>query len=138
MIAPDIEFQTQIRSALITSSTVTDLVPADHIRAGSTRPDKLPCVILANPDTANLGRAGDWCLTRVWLDLHVWAIEDGADVARQIGAAVSHALWDAPVLGENDINSYSRPSFKYMRDPDPEKAYCHGVATVSGVVRWRP
>jgi hypothetical protein len=138
MIAPDIEFQTQIRSALIASSAVTDLVPVDHIRAGSTRPDMLPCVILANPDTANLGRSGEWQITRVWLDLHVWAVEDGADMARQIGAAVANALWDAPDLVENDIDTYGRPSFKYMRDPDPEKAYCHGVATVSSVVRWRP
>ncbi len=138
MITPDIEFQTQIRSALIASSAVTGLVPVDHIRAGSTRPDKLPCVVLANPDTANLGQSGERWLTRVWLDLHVWAIEDGADMARRIGGAVTAALWDAPVPTENDINSYGRPSFKYMRDPDPDKAYCHGVATVSGVVRWRP
>lgn len=138
MISPDIEFQTQIRSALIASSAVTDLVPTDHIQAGSIRPDKLPCVILANPDTANLGRSGDWHLTRVWLDLHIWAVEDGADMARQIGSAVSLALWDAPDLVENDIDAYGRLSFKYMRDPDPDKAYCHGVAAVSGVVRWRP
>lgn len=138
MITPDIEFQTQIRSALIASSEVTGLVPVDHIRAGSTRPDKLPCVIMANPQTVNLGRSGDWYVTRVYLDLHIWALEDGADMARQIGAAVAHVLWDAPECVENDIGAYERPSFNYMRDPDPDKAYCHGVATVSGVVRWRP
>ncbi|EEE35677.1 conserved hypothetical protein [Rhodobacteraceae bacterium KLH11] len=93
---------------------------------------------MANPDTANLGQSGEWRLTRVWLDLHVWAIEDGAEMAQQIGGAIVNALWDAPDLVENDINTYGRPSFKYMRDPDPDKAYCHGVATVSGVVRWRP
>ncbi|KIN60643.1 hypothetical protein Z945_1619 [Sulfitobacter noctilucae] len=119
------------------SPRVTYLVEADHIRAGSTRPEKLPTIILANPQTIHLGKAscGSF-LTRVFIDVHIWAIEDGADVARQIGAAISVALWDTPCSTENDIDAYSRPSFRYMRDPDPSRAYCHGVGTVEGVVRW--
>ena len=137
MITPDIAFQTAVRGALVTAQAVTDLVPADHIRAGSTRPDKLPCVIMANPQTENLGRtAGGEFLTRVYIDLHVWAIEDGADAARQIGNAVAVALWDTPATDEVGIDEYARPSFAYMRDPDPEQAYSHGVATVEGVIRW--
>lgn len=138
MITPDIEFQTAIRAALITNPAVTDLVPAAHIRAGSTRPDNLPCIILANPQTIHLGRtAGGAYLTRVFIDLHIWALEDGADMARQIGGALSVALWDAPDTSEVGIDAYERPSFAFRRDPDPERAYCHGVGTVEGVIRWK-
>ena len=137
MTDPSIEFQTSIRAALIGDQAVSALVPADHIRAGSTRPDMLPMVILANPQTINLGRAsGGQFLTRVYLDLHIWAIEDGADMARQIGTAASVALWDAPHSATVGIDAYERPSFAFMRDPDPEVAYCHGVGTVEGVIRW--
>ena len=138
MIDPSLEFQTAIRAALTGHPEVSALVPADHIRAGSTRPDKLPTIILANPQMINLGRAsGGQFLTRVYIDLHIWALEDGADMARQIGAAASVALWDAPECATVGIDAYERPSFSFTRDPDPERAYCHGVGTVEGVIRWR-
>ena len=138
MIDPSIEFQTAIRAALIAHPEVSALVPADHVRAGSTRPDKLPTIIMANPQLINLGRAsGGQYLTRVFIDLHIWALEDGANVARQIGAVASVALWDAPQSAAVGIEAYERPGFTYMRDPDPERAYCHGVGTVAGVIRWR-
>lgn len=138
MIDPSLEFQTAIRAALIAHPAVSALVPADHIRAGSTRPDKLPTVIMADPQLINLGRAsGGQYLTRVFIDLHIWALESGADLARQIGGAVSVALWDAPHSDTVGIDAYERPGFAYRRDPDPERAYCHGVGTVEGVIRWR-
>lgn len=138
MIEPSIEFQTAIRSALIADPAVTGLVPVDSIRAGSTRPENLPCIILANPQMINLGRtAGGSYLTRVFLDVHIWALEDGADMARQIGGALSVALWDAPDSDAVGIDEYTRPGFVFTRDPDPERAYCHGVGTVEGVIRWK-
>lgn len=138
MIDPSIEFQTAIRAGLTGHTEVSALVPAEHIRAGSTRPDKLPTIIMANPQLINLGRAsGGQFLTRVYIDLHIWALEDGADMARQIGAAASVALWDAPECATVSIDAYERPSFAFTRDPDPERAYCHGVGTVVGVIRWR-
>ena len=138
MIDPTLEFQTAVRATLIGAPEVTALVPADHIRAGSTRPDKLPTIILANTQLVHLGWAsGGAFLSRVYIDLHIWALEDGAEMARQIGAAVSVALWDAPACATVGIDAYERPGFAYMRDPDPERAYCHGVGTVEGVIRWR-
>lgn len=138
MIEPSIEFQTAVRGALIASAPVTDLVPVAHIRAGSTRPNKMPTIILANPQTVHLGRAsGGAFMTRVFLDLHIWATEDGADMARQIGGATAMALWDTPCTSVVGIDEYTRPSFSYMRDPDPDRAFSHGVGTVEGVIRWK-
>lgn len=138
MIDPSLEFQTAIRAALTNNPAVSNLLPAGHIRAGSTKPDKLPTIIMTGPQLINLGRAGGGqFLTRVYIDLHIWALEDGADMARQIGAAASVALWDAPHCDTVGIDAYERPSFAFTRDPDPERAYCHGVGTVEGVIRWK-
>ena len=138
MIEPSIALQTALRGALIGNPTVSNLVAPDNVRAGSTRPDKLPCVILANPQTVHLGRAsGGAYLTRVFIDLHIWAVEDGADMARQIGGAAALALWDRPAADGIAIDTYERPGFIYMRDPNPELAYCHGVGTVEAVIQWR-
>ena len=138
MIEPSIALQTALRSALIGNPSVSNLVAPDNVRAGSTRPDKLPCIILANPQTVHLGRAsGGAYLTRVFIDLHIWAVEDGADMARQIGGAAALALWDRPAADGMAIDTYERPGFIYMRDPSPELAYCYGVGTVEAVVQWR-
>ncbi|MBM1688829.1 tail completion protein gp17 [Sulfitobacter geojensis] len=137
MNEPSLTFQTAIRTTLLTAPRVTVLVDTNNIRAGSTRPEKFPTIILAAPQTIHLGRTGSGYLTRVFLDLHIWAIEDGADMARQIGHAASVALFDPPDrLAVANVDDYVRPSFRYMRDPDPDRAYCHGVANVSGIVRW--
>ena len=137
MIEPSIEFQTAVRAALISNMDVLALVPADHVRAGSTRPDKFPTIIMAGPQTMNLGRtaSGEY-LTRVYIDLHIWALEDGADAARRISSAVSVALWDTPPSSVVGIDEFKRPSFRFMRDPDPVRAHCHGIGTVEGVIRW--
>ncbi len=137
MIEPTLALQTAIRSALIASPAVSALVPADHIRSGSTRPDKLPSIIMANGQTHFLGHAsGSQYSARVFLDLHIWALEDGADTARTIGFAVCNVLKEAPTTADFDIDEFSLPAVRWMRDPDPEKAYSHGVITIEAVMRW--
>ncbi|KUF12406.1 tail completion protein gp17 [Pseudoponticoccus marisrubri] len=138
MIDPAVSLRTACRAALIATPAVTALVQPDQIRTGSTRPDGLPCVIFATPQLIHLGRAaGGFYASSVALDLHLWALEDGADTAQQIGHAVALALWDQPDAADIQIDEYQRPSFAFMRDPDPERAYCHGIGTVEAVCRWR-
>src|SRR5690554_4744730 len=137
MIEPSLALQTAIRATLIASPEVSALVPAAHIRSGSTRPDNLPCIIMANGQTAFLGNAaGSQYVARVFLDLHVWALEDGADTAKAIGFAVMNALKEAPAAGGFAIDEWHLPAVRWMRDPDPDKAYTHGVFTVECVMRW--
>jgi len=139
MIDPTITLQTAVRKTLIESPEVLALVDADSIRTGPTRPDNFPSVILANPQTMNLGRAagGQYC-TRVFLDLHIWAMDAGANLAQNIGAVLTHVLWDAPTPDSAIFADYTRPSFRYIRDPDPDKSYAHGVGTVEAAILWRP
>lgn len=137
MIEPTIALQTAIRTALISTPAVTVLVPANQIRAGSSRPDKLPSIMMAGGQTMFLGHAsGAQYVARASLDLHIWAIEDGADAAKAIGFAVSNVLKEAPDAAGFSFDEFSLPSIRWMRDPDPDLAYTHGVLTVECVMRW--
>lgn len=137
MIEPTVALRTAIRAALIASPAVASLVPAARIRAGSTRPEHFPMIILSDGQTVFLGNAsGSQYVARVFVDLHIWAIEDGADTAKAIGFAVMNALKEAPAASGFSIDEFSLPSVRWMRDPDPATAYTHGVVTVEAVIRW--
>ncbi len=139
MIEPSLALQTAVRSTLIGHPAVTDLVQPHRIRAGSTRPDKFPCVVLSGASTHYLGRAsGDQHLARVNLDLNIWAIEDGPDTAKAIGFAVSCAL--IGMADDQDgfcIDQLDQPRLIWLRDPQPELAYTHGILEIEAVIRWR-
>lgn len=139
MIDPTLAFQTAVRATLIASPVVTALVPADRIRAGALRPDAFPAIVLADPQAEFLGcAAGSQRLARVSLTLHVWAQEDGADTARQIGGAVLRALEFGPAdTAEIAVDDWSRLRMVWMRDPQPEISKTHGAVILEAVVRWR-
>lgn len=138
MIEPSVAFQTAVRQHLIADATVTALVQPDRIRAGSTRPDKMPCVILADASTQYLGRAaGDQHMARVSLDLHIWAIEDGADTAKAIGFAVCRSIVAmSDQQGSFEIDELDQPRMIWLRDPQPELAFAHGILDIEAVIRW--
>ena len=139
MLDPALAFQTAVRAALVASPAVVSLVSPDLIRAGATRPDRLPSVILADAQTEYLGvAAGSQRLARVTLTLHIWAQEDGADTARQIGAAVYHALEFGPADAAGIVvDEWHRPRMVWLRDPKPELTLTRGVMTLEAIVRWR-
>ncbi|RVJ82708.1 DUF3168 domain-containing protein [Sinorhizobium medicae] len=135
MIEPTLALQTAIRSALVGNSAVTALVPADHIRAGSTRPDKLPCIMMSDGNTTLHGH--DYTAQRtawVYLDLHIWTLEGGQDAAKEIAGAVTAAL-DRPLTIEGgECDHFRVTASRFPRDPDP--AYGHGVLSVEALIRW--
>lgn len=139
MIDPALAFQTAIRATLLASPGVAVHVEPDNIRAGATWPDRTPAILLADARTEYLGVAsGSQRLARVTLNLHIWAVEDGPATAHQIGAAVHHALEFGPK--DNDeitVDDWSRPSMVWLRYPQPEVAFTHGVMALEAVVRWR-
>lgn len=139
MIDPALALQTAIREALIVYPAVSSLVPAGHVRAGATRPDRLPSIILADARTEYLGAgSGSQRLARVFLTLHVWAPEDAQDTARQIGAAAYQAIEFGPRTPAGiSVDEWYPPSVVWLRDPQPEIANTHGVMTIEAVVRWR-
>lgn len=137
MLEPSLALQTALRAALIAAPEVLALVPADHVRAGSTQADKMPCIIFTGGQTEYLGRAGGaQHVARVFLDLNIWAVENGADTAKAIGMAVLNALATIPATDGFEIDEFTKPRIVWLRDPQPELAYTHGVLSIEAVIRW--
>lgn len=135
MIDPSLALQTALRSHLIAVPEITDHVPADHVRAGMTRPDKLPAIIIADGSTVMNGRAaGGQFVATVFIDLHIWAIEDGLDRARTIGAAVAKSLIDWPDGDGFEFCDFKHTRTVWPRDPDPN--YGHGVLSIEAAIQW--
>ncbi|MBZ9694541.1 DUF3168 domain-containing protein [Mesorhizobium sp. CO1-1-9] len=135
MIESTLALQTAIRATLIAAPAVTALVSADNIRSGSTRPDKTPCIIMANGTTALHGH--DYTAQRAaWvnLDLHVWTLDAGEDAAKEIAFAVSNALDKGMTIAGGYCDHFEVTSAVYPRDPDP--AYGHGILSVEALIRW--
>ena len=136
MFEPVLSLQGAIRSRLINKQAVTDLVPADHIRAGSTRPDKLPCIIISDGNTALHGH--DYTSQRaaiVNLDLHIWTLKAGQDAAKNIAGAVMAALDKRTLQIEGGYcDDFRLIASRFPRDPDPE--YGHAILSVQAVIRW--
>ncbi|RVE93504.1 DUF3168 domain-containing protein [Sinorhizobium meliloti] len=135
MIEPTLALQTAIRTALVGNSAVTALVPADHIRAGSTRPDKLPCIMMSDGNTTLHGH--DYTAQRtawVYLDLHIWTLDDGQDAAKEIAGAVTAALDKPMTIDGGDCDHFRVTASRFPRDPTP--GYGHGVLSVEALIRW--
>lgn len=138
MIEPSLAFRTAVRAALIAAPAIVALVPPERIRAGSTRPDKDACIVIAGDQTAFLGRAsGSQLVAQCWLDLHIWAPDGAADRAQAIGAAVAATLFDAPASIGIEIDEWQHPTIRYLPDPAPERAWTHGHVELGAVLRWR-
>ncbi|MCQ1779155.1 DUF3168 domain-containing protein [Neorhizobium galegae] len=135
MIEPTLALQTAIRARLISKPEVTALVPADHIRSGSTRPDKTPCIIMSDGNTALHGH--DYSSQRtawVYLDLHVWTLDAGQDAAKKIAGVVTAAL-DKPLNFEGcECDHFRVTASRFPRDTDPD--YGHGALSVEALIRW--
>lgn len=135
MIEPTLALQTAIRAKLITKPAITSLVPADHIRAGSTRPDKTPCIIMSDGNTTLHGH--DYTAQRaawVYLDLHIWTLDAGPDAAKEIAFAVTNVLDKNLAIEGGYCDHFRVTRSTFPRDPDP--AYGHGVLSVEALIRW--
>lgn len=138
MLDPVLGFQTAIRQTLLASPDMTALVAPKNVRAGGGRPDNLPSVLFSNARTEYLGRAaGSQRVARVFLTLHIWAQEDGADTARIIGAAVFDALEFGPKAnGEIFVDEWHKSNVVWVRDPQPNLTLTHGAMNLEAVIRW--
>jgi hypothetical protein len=135
MIEPTLALQTAIRAALIADTSVAALVPAAHIRAGGTRPDKTPTIIMSDGTVELMGK--DYTAQRlawVYLDIHVWDLEHGPDAAKAIAFAVTIALDKQLAFDGCECDHLWITRAVYPRDPDP--AVGHGVLSVEALIRW--
>lgn len=135
MVEPTLALQSAIRAALIAAPEVVALVAPDSVRSGSTRPDKTPCILMANATTTLHGH--DYTAQRaawVYLDLHIWTLDQGEEAAKSIAFAATNAL-DKPLSFEGgECDHFRITGASFPRDPDP--AFGHGVLSVEAFVRW--
>ncbi|BCH60413.1 hypothetical protein RvVAR0630_30370 [Agrobacterium vitis] len=135
MIEPTLAVQTAIRESLIADPAIMALVPSEHIRAGGSRPDKTPAIIMSDGSTTLHGH--DYRSQRtawVYLDLHVWTLDAGQDAAKEIAGAVISTL-DNPLKIEGGACDHFRvTASRFPRDPNP--AYGHGVLSAEALIRW--
>jgi hypothetical protein len=135
MIEPTLALQTAIRSRLLATPAVLALVPDTHIRAGSTRPDKTPAIIMSDGHTVLDGyNYASQRTAWVYLDLHIWTLDAGEQAAKEIAFAVCNALDTAINLDGAACDHFRVTGSIFPRDPDP--AYGHGVLNVEAFVRW--
>jgi hypothetical protein len=134
---PSVEFQTAVRAQLIASPGVIALVRPELIRAGWHRPDGQPCVILTGGQTEYLGQAsGSQHMARVYLDLHIWAIEGGPDTAKAIGWQITQALIGFTGTADLFVDEFDQPRVTWLRDVQPELCFVHGILSLEAVIRW--
>jgi hypothetical protein len=135
MIEPTLALQDAIRAQLLDTPAVLALVPADHIRTGSTRPGDMPEIIMSNGQTELHGY--DYTSQRaawVYLDLHIWTLNEGEQKAKEIAFAVSQALDKTMTIDGGYCDHFQVNGSIFPRDPNPD--YGHGVLNVEALVRW--
>lgn len=135
MNEPTLALQTAIRARLLATPALIAFVPAEHIRAGSTRPDKTPCIIMSDGQTVLHGH--DYTSQRaawVYLDIHVWTLDQGTAAAKEITFAVQSALDKPMTMAGASLDHFRVSRTTFPRDPNPQ--YGHGVLSVEALVWW--
>jgi len=128
MTEPSLTLQAAIRSRLLRSPEVMNLVAADQVRDGSGRPENFPCIIIGDGQTVLAGHAGTYRTVEVFADLHIWTLEAGLEGAKAMGGAVWNALGrELDVAGYDLHDGIHVEAARYVRDPSAE----HGHAIIS-------
>jgi hypothetical protein len=135
VIEPSIAFREALGAHLASDPAVIALVDPENIRAGDFSPDELPAVLFGVGNVEMLGRANaGHFVARVFMDLHIWALEDGSDRAQEIGAAVARRLTSWPTSDDFNVWEFKHTRTVWPRDPNPE--FGHGVMSVEAVIVW--
>lgn len=131
---PSLALQTAIRTRLIASPHVMELVDPKEIRDGDTRPAAFPSIILGTGQVSIAGHYSNYRNVTAFLDLHIWAEGDGLEGTKAIGGAV----WDAigrelPVPGFDLHDGVRVERSMYLRDPS---GCGHGVISLRATMGY--
>ncbi|MCJ1900953.1 MULTISPECIES: DUF3168 domain-containing protein [Paracoccus] len=138
MIEPGLALQAAVGNALATAPGVAAHVAPERIRAGMIRPEHMPAILLGAGNVEVLGRAsGGKIVAEVRMMLHLWAVDDGSDVAQEVAGAMLMALMDAPPGDGFWFDGWDRPALAWIPDPDPAQSHSHAAISLRAVIRWR-
>lgn len=133
-MSPDLELQKAIRSKLISSPTVSALVPAASILDRHERPAPRPSIILGQSQMVDEGTSMKRRHHRIYHDLHVWVKEPSTEQAKGIAWAIRQALQAErlPLSAGLHLADLRVESQRLLRDPDMESS--HAILTVNALV----
>ena len=122
-VEPSLAIQRAMRARLIAAPAVTALVPAERIFDGRWRTEQLPCIII-----------GEGSVLYSYLDVHVWAREEGFELAKEITGAIRTALKQAPWTAEGHIvHGITVSKARFIRGKDAENA--HAIISVDAIMQ---
>jgi hypothetical protein len=131
---PSLVLQKAIRTRLLASDDVMDLVPADNVLDVTGRPERMPCINIGEGQT--VFRRFD---ATAYADIHVWAEENGLVTAKLIADAIVDAVSvDAQIDGVLHLDGFvchdlSVDRTRYLRDP--HGPFSHAVLSVAAIMQ---
>jgi hypothetical protein len=131
MAEPSIAVQIAIRSALVASASIIDMVPASRIFDRTTRPEIMPCVIVGDGHTVNESTTLSRSHVRVFADVHIWTQETGLETVKTIAGNVARALRTKPAIAGFHVVDWKVTGTRFLRDPGD---YGHAIITVETLV----
>ncbi len=133
MTEPSLALQTAIRTRLLNTPDIIELVEPLNIRDGDTRPSAFPSIIMGSAQVMTAGHYGSYRNVTVYLDLHIWS--ETLEGTKRIGALVNKALFSAVDTPGFDMTDGLRTERSiYMADPSGAG---HGVVSLSGLMGYR-
>lgn len=131
-MSADLAAQKAVRTRLVTTGTVTALVPATSILDVNQRPAPDPSIIIGEGQTLE-GDRTDRRDQHVILDIHVWKKEAGLVGVKAIAGAIRTSVHSSNLPAEDGYHfgDCHVASMRFLRDPDGETA--HGIVTVEAL-----
>ena len=133
-MTPDLATQKAIRSRLVATQAVTDLVPANNILDRNQRPAPSPSIILGEAQVVDEGTSMQRKHSRIFHTIHVWKKEGSLEGVKRISGAIRNALHFSrmdldPGFHAADIKV---AGMRHVRDPNGETS--HSIVTVEILV----
>jgi hypothetical protein len=124
MSGASLDLQKAVYARLITSGSLTALVPATSIFDRNRRPETFPCIILGEGQTtAPMGLSRN--RHEVYADLHIWSSDLGLSPVQLMSNAIRVALSDEPLtLDNHHVADLYVHSERLQRDKDGIHSHC--------------
>lgn len=134
-MSASLALQKALRTRLVATPAVTDLVPALAILDRNQRPAPSPSIVLGEAQEVDEGNDLGRRQVRIFHTVHVWkreaSLEGVSGICGRIRAAVNPARL---VLGPGYHCADAKVSgIRTLRDPDGETS--HGVVTIEALVQ---
>lgn len=129
-MSADLAVQKAIRARLVSTSAVTDLVPATSILDRNSTPAPRPGIVIGDAQEVDEGSSLGRTRTRIFHTLHIWKTEPSREGVKIIAGAVRAAIRSARLdLGsEYHCADWRVSNVRTMSDPDGETS--HAVMVV--------